>query len=239
MTIDINCDMGERADIDEAALMPWISSANVACGGHAGDELMMERTLDLAKRFGVAAGAHPGYPDRANFGREEMAMSSAELASSVFEQINALDAIASRLGIPLVHVKPHGALYNVAVRRADVAGAIAEGVARWRRDVVLVGLAGSPMLEVWRTAGFRVAAEGFADRAYEPDGSLRSRKLPGALLTDPAEAAKHAWRLVQSGAMDTLCVHSDTPGSAQIVRAVRDMLERQSVLVRPLAECGR
>jgi len=239
VTIDMNCDMGERADIDEAALMPWISSANVACGGHAGDEAMMEHTLELARRFGVAAGAHPGYPDRANFGRDEMAMRPEDLASSVFEQIARLDAVASRLGIPLAHVKPHGALYNVAVRHSEVAGAIASGVARWRRDVVLVGLAGSPMLDVWRAAGFRVASEGFADRAYESDGSLRSRKLPGALLTDPAEAAGHAWRLAQTGTMDTLCVHSDTPGAAQIVRAVREGLDRRGVLVRSLTERRR
>lgn len=230
MTIDINCDMGERGDIDEAAIMPWITSANVACGGHAGDEAMMERTIGLAQQFGVAVGAHPGYPDRANFGREEMVLSSAELEASIFDQIARLDAVAKRLHCPILHVKPHGALYNVAVKSADVAGAIAAGVARWRPDVVLVGLAGSQMLEVWRTAGFRVAAEGFGDRAYEADGTLRSRKLPGALLTDPAEAAEHAWQLAQR--VDTLCVHSDTEGSAEIVKAIRLLLERKGMKIQ-------
>lgn len=234
MTIDINCDLGERTDVDEASIMPWITSANVACGGHAGDEGMMQRTIGLARHFGVAVGAHPGYPDRANFGREEMGLSGAELAASVFEQIATLDAVATRMQCPISHVKPHGALYNVAVRRAEVAEAIASGVSRWRRDVVLVGLAGSQMLEVWRAAGFRVAAEGFGDRAYEPDGSLRSRKLPGALLTDPAEAAERAWQLAQR--VDTLCVHGDTEGAAEIVKAIRRSLEGRGMRIRAFTQ---
>jgi 5-oxoprolinase (ATP-hydrolysing) subunit A len=233
MTIDINCDMGERADIDEQAIIPWITSANVACGGHAGDEAMMERTLELAHRHGVEVGAHPGYPDPANFGREEMSLSDLELADSLFGQLSRLAAVAARIGLPITYVKPHGALYNVAARRAGTAAAIAAGVARWRCDVVLVGLARSPMLDVWRAAGFQVAAEGFADRAYEADGTLRSRKLPGALLTDPVEAAEHALRLAQSGTVDTLCVHSDTSGAAAIVQAVRETLEGKGIRVSP------
>lgn len=235
MTIDINCDMGERADIDEEAIMPWITSANVACGGHAGDEAMMERTLELARRHGVEVGAHPGYPDPANFGREEMSLSDVELADSLSGQLSRLARVAERLGSPITYVKPHGALYNVAARRKDVAVAIAAGVARWRSDVMMVGLAGSPMLDVWRAQGFRVAAEGFADRAYEADGTLRSRKLPGALLTDPVEAAGHALRLAQSGTVDTLCVHSDTTGAAAIVKAVREALEGEGIRVSPFA----
>jgi 5-oxoprolinase (ATP-hydrolysing) subunit A len=233
MNIDINSDMGELAGIDEEAIFPWVTSANVACGGHAGDEAMMEHTIGLARQFGVAVGAHPGYPDPANFGREEMALDEAELAAEVFQQVTRLDAVARRMGVPLAHVKPHGALYNVAVKRSEVAEAIANGVARWRRDVVLVGLAGSLMLDVWRAEGFRVAAEGFADRAYEPDGTLRSRKLPGALLTNPAEAAAHAVGLAQR--VDTLCIHSDTSGAADIARAVRESLERHGMRVSAFA----
>jgi UPF0271 protein len=195
VTIDLNCDMGELSTVPEEELMPLISSANIACGGHAGDEKTMARTLGLALRFGVRCGAHPGYPDRENFGREELPMTSGEIARSVYEQITRLDAIAAPAGCRLGHVKPHGALYNVAAKRADVAAAIAEGVRRWRTDVVLVGLARSVMLDVWGEAGFRVAAEAFADRAYEPDGTLRSRKLPGALITDPAAAAEQGRRV--------------------------------------------
>ncbi|HTQ57683.1 MAG TPA: 5-oxoprolinase subunit PxpA [Bryobacteraceae bacterium] len=217
MTIDINSDMGELADAAiEEALMPHITSANVACGGHAGDADTMRRTVERARRYGVAVGAHPGYPDRANFGRVEMPMSSAEIAATVCDQIRALAAITAELA----HVKPHGALYNVAARNAQVAQAIGEGVRRSGRDLLLVGLAGSSMLEVWRNMGFRTAAEGFADRRYEPDGSLRPRRFADALITDPADAAAQALRLARTGQVQTICIHSDTPGSAAIAAAV-------------------
>src|SRR5260370_22649209 len=179
--IDLNCDMGELpeaiADGTQEALMRSVTSVNVACGGHAGDERTMRTTLEQALRAGVAIGAHPGYPDRKNFGRLELKMSPEAVADSVCEQVRALAAIAATSGAKLVHVKPHGALYNQAVRNRELAEAIAKGVARWSRDVVLVGLAGSPMLDVFREAGFAVAAGAFADRHYEPDGTLRSRKF--------------------------------------------------------------
>jgi UPF0271 protein len=217
MAIDLNCDMGELPDAAlEEALMAHITSANVACGGHAGDTASMRRTVDLARRHGVAVGAHPGYPDRANFGRVEMPLSAEEIAQSVCEQVGALAAVAG----DLAHVKPHGALYNVAAKNPDVARAIGEGVARFGKDLVLVGLAGSVMLDVWREMGFRVATEGFADRRYEPDGSLRSRKFADALITEPEDAAAQALRLVSERGVQTICVHSDTPGSVEIVAAV-------------------
>jgi 5-oxoprolinase (ATP-hydrolysing) subunit A len=224
MTIDLNCDMGELADAAmEEALMAHITSANVACGGHAGDAHSMRRTVELARRHGVAVGAHPGYADRANFGRVEMALSAEQIVQAVCQQIAALAAIAG----DLAHVKPHGALYNVAAKNPDVARAIGEGVARFGGwDPVLVGLAGSVMLDVWREMGFRVAAEGFADRRYEPDGSLRARKFPDALITDPDEAAAQALRLAGDGRVQTICVHSDTPGSVRIVAAVARALGR-------------
>ena len=228
MTIDLNCDMGELADDrHEAALMQYITSANIACGGHAGDEATMERTARLAMERGVRIGAHPGYPDRVNFGRVEMPMTAEEIERTVCEQIERLDAVVRRLGGVIVHVKPHGALYNVAVHNTEVARAIGNGVARWNRTVPVFGLAGSPMLDVWRGIGLKVAGEGFADRRYEPDGTLRSRKLPGALITDPREAAAQAVRLAQGGTVQTICVHGDTPGSVSILNACREALRDQ------------
>lgn len=229
MKIDLNCDMGELADDrHEAALMEYITSANIACGGHAGDEGTMERTARLAMERGVRIGAHPGYPDRANFGRVEMPMTDEEIAAEVHAQIARLEAVVSKLGGSIVHVKPHGQLYNVAVHNQQVARAIGEGVARWNRGVTVFGLAGSPMLEVWRGMGLPVAGEAFADRRYEPDGTLRSRKFADALITDPAAAAAQAVRLAREGRAETICVHGDTPGAVAILKAVRDALQSAS-----------
>ncbi|MGB7760104.1 MAG: 5-oxoprolinase subunit PxpA [Bryobacteraceae bacterium] len=226
MTFDLNCDLGELEDAAlEARLMEHITSANIACGGHAGDEGTMERTIRLALGRGVNVGAHPGYPDRANFGRLEIAMSEGEIEDEVVRQIGRLEAVAAGLGATIVHVKPHGALYNAAARSGAVARAIGKAVVQWNQQAVLFGLAGSTMLEVWRGMGLRVAAEGFADRRYEADGTLLSRRLPDALITDPAEAAAQAVRLAQSGAVETICVHGDTPGAADILEACRRTLQ--------------
>jgi UPF0271 protein len=225
MKIDLNCDMGELEDAQhEAALMEFITSANIACGGHAGDDAIMERTARLALERGVRIGAHPGYPDRANFGRLEMPMSAAEIEATVCEQIKRLDAIVRRLGGEVVYVKPHGALYNVAVHNETVARAIAAGIGQWNPKVTVFGLAGAPMLDWWREMGFAVAAEGFADRRYEPDGTLRSRKFPDALITDPQVAAAQAVRLASEGVAQTICVHGDTPGAVEILKACRKAL---------------
>jgi UPF0271 protein len=224
---DLNCDMGELEDsAHEAALMEHITSANIACGGHAGDEATMERTVRLALARGVQIGAHPGYPDRANFGRMEIPMAPADIARTVREQIQRLDAVVRHLGGTIVHVKPHGAMYNVAVRNADVARAIGEGVAQWNPAIPIFGLAASPMLAVWRRMGLTGMGEGFADRRYEPDGTLRNRKFPDALITDPAEAAAQAVRLARSGAAQTICVHGDTPGAVAILKACREALAK-------------
>ena len=223
--IDFNCDMGELDDAaHEAALMAYITSANIACGGHAGDARTMERTARLALGRGVRIGAHPGYPDRENFGRVEIAMTAEAIADTVYAQIARLDDVVQRLGGAIVHVKPHGALYNVAVRHADVARAIAQGAARWNPQTTLFGLAGSPMLDVWREMGMTVAGEAFADRRYEPDGTLRARKFPDALITDPREAAAQALRFARQGLAETICVHGDTPGSVAILKACRNAL---------------
>jgi UPF0271 protein len=248
--IDLNCDMGEIpaavADGTQESLMPFLTSVNIACGGHAGDALMMKATIEQALRAGVAVGAHPGYPDRANFGRIEMRLSPAVIADSVFEQVRTLAEIAAGCGATVVHVKPHGALYNQAAKDRAFAQAIADGVARWSRSVVLVGLAGSLMLDVFRGAGFRIAAEAFADRRYEPDGTLRARKFDDALIRDPAEAAQQALQIVQKGTViacdateiavdaQTICIHGDTPGAPKIAAAVARALGAAGIALKPL-----
>jgi UPF0271 protein len=225
MTIDLNCDMGELEDAaHEAALMEYITSANIACGGHAGDESTMERTARLALARGVHIGAHPSYPDRAHFGRVEMAMRAAEIENTVEAQIERLERVIAKLGGRITHVKAHGALYNVAARDETVAHAIGAAVAGWNGGAIVFGLAGSLALDVWRGMGLAVAAEAFADRRYEPDGSLRSRKFPDALITDPAEAAAQAERFQRQGKIQTICVHGDTPGAVEILRACREAL---------------
>lgn len=225
MTIDLNCDMGELEDAaHEAALMEYITSANIACGGHAGDESTMERTARLALARGVRIGAHPSYPDRANFGRVEMALPAAAIEQAVREQIERLENVVTNLGGRVAHVKAHGALYNVAARDKAVARAIGAAVAEWNPRAIVLGLAGSLALDVWRGIGLPVAAEAFADRRYEPDGSLRSRKFADALITDPAEAAAQALHFAREGKVQTICVHGDTPGAVEILKAIRKAL---------------
>lgn len=220
--MDFNCDLGELDDAaHEAALMEYITSANIACGGHAGDEGTMERTARLALARGVHLGAHPSYPDRANFGRVAMALSAAEIEASVMQQIERLEAVVRRLGGRVTHVKAHGALYNVAARDEEVAQAIGRAVTGWNRTAVVFGLLGSRALEVWREQGLTVAAEAFADRRYERDGSLRPRQFADALITDPREAASQAARFAREGNAQTLCVHGDTPGAVEILKACR------------------
>jgi UPF0271 protein len=272
--IDLNCDMGEiPEDVTgglQESLMPHLTSVNIACGAHAGDEQTMRTTIKQALHFGLAIGAHPGYADRVHFGRIELHLSAKEIADSMFEQVRQLADIAATFGAKITHVKPHGALYNQAVRDPAVARAIADGVARWRtnpscnyspaqktaagssssplqkKDIVFVGLAGSPMLNVFREAGFPVAAEAFADRRYEPDGSLRSRKLVDALITVPAQAAEQALRIAETDSViasdgveisvraQTICVHGDTPGAPQIAAAVAGALRRAGITLRAL-----
>ena len=235
--IDVNCDMGEQPEEEamdaQESLMEHVTSVNIACGGHAGDAALMESTVRMALARDRQIGAHPGYPDRENFGRLDLVMSAEELANSIYEQIRTLDEVARRVGAAIRHVKPHGALYNTAARNTAAARAIADGVARWSRDVTLVGKAGSLMLEVFRDAGFRVAAEAFADRRYERDGSLRARWLAGALIEDPAAAAEQAARLAASG-VDTICLHGDTPGAVKIAAAVAARLRQAGVALLPM-----
>jgi UPF0271 protein len=237
--IDLNADVGEGFGSwslgEDASLIPLVSSVNVACGAHAGDPVVIERTVARARDAGVAVGAHPGYPDLAGFGRRELDMDTAELEASVVYQVGAVAAFARAAGTELRHVKPHGALYNRAARDAATADAIARAVRRVSRDLVLVGLAGSVGLDAGRAVGLSVASEAFADRAYEPDGSLRSRRAAGAVIDDPDACAGQALAIIREGRIraDTLCVHGDRPGATDRARAVRAALEAAGVTIQP------
>ena len=233
--------MGADADV-----LPNISSANVACGAHAGDPTVMRRTVRLAKQHGVAVGAHPGFADLQGFGRREMQVDPAEVEDSLVAQIGALAAIAKAEGVPLQHVKAHGALYNQAARDRRLADAIAKAIASFDPTLVMFCLPGSKMVEAGLAAGLQVAAEGFADRAYEPDGSLTPRSRAGAVIHDATVVVERAIRMVRDGVVltttgqriplriDTICVHGDTPGAADLTRRIRAGLENAGVGVRAL-----
>ncbi|MHB1046473.1 MAG: LamB/YcsF family protein [Thermoanaerobaculia bacterium] len=247
-TIDLNADVGELPELAsvEEELLEVVTSVNVACGGHAGDEASMERVVRAALARGVAIGAHPSYPDRAGFGRNAMNLSGGLLAGTVAEQVASLLEVAARCGARLSHVKPHGALYNAAAKDPGLARAFADGVARVAPGVVLVGLAGSVMLEAFAGAGFRVAGEAFADRGYEPEGSLTPRGRPGALKETPEEAARQALSIALDGEVvgaggarvplhaQTICLHSDTPGAPVFARAIAERLQAAGVVLRAL-----
>lgn len=234
--IDLNADIGEG--YDDAGLMPYLTRASIACGGHTGDARSMDAALALAAEYGVAVGAHPSYPDREGFGRRDLAATPEQIAQWVTQQIEALVDIAARRGMRLVHIKPHGALYNAAAQQEAIATAIAQAVAEWDASLVLLGLSGSRLIEAGRAAGLSVMQEVFADRRYQPDGQLVSRETPGALITDPKTAAEQAYALAHDLpivaldgsalwlAADTLCLHSDTPGGVGIARAVAQALNR-------------
>lgn len=249
--IDLNCDMGEVpeaiSDGTQESLMRYITSASVACGGHAGDARTMKATIKQALRWNLAVGAHPGYPDRANFGRVELNLPPDTIAESVFEQVRTLAETAADCGGTVTYVKPHGALYNQAATNRALAQVIADGVARWSRGVTLVGLAGSLMLDVFREAGFRICPEAFADRRYEADGTLRSRKFEDALISDPAEAGQQALSIAERGIVvacdgtevavsaQTICLHGDTPGAPRIAATVAQTLRDAGVELRPFS----
>jgi 5-oxoprolinase (ATP-hydrolysing) subunit A len=248
LAVDLNCDLGEgfgRYDLgDDAEMMRWITSANVACGFHAGDPDVMAQTVALAKAHGVALGAHPGYPDLQGFGRRAMTLSPQAIAHAVTYQLGALEAFARIAGTRLAHVKPHGALYNLAARDDGTANAIARAVADYDPSLILVGLGGSALVDAGITVGLRVANEGFPDRAYLPDGQLMPRDQAGALITDPEQVASNAVRLVREGfsggdqsfRIDTLCLHGDHHSAVDNARLVRGALEDAGVEIRPLAQ---
>jgi 5-oxoprolinase (ATP-hydrolysing) subunit A len=248
LSVDLNADVGEG--MDDAQLLPYVTSANVACGAHAGDPVTMDQTVELALSRGVRVGAHPGYPDRANFGRVALEMAADEIENLVVYQVSALAGFVRSRGGRLTHVKPHGALYHSGAEFPDVARAIAEGVRRVGTDLVLVGAAGSLLIGAGLDAELPVAEEAFADRRYRADGTLVPRGSAGALITDPDEAAEQAVGLARDGAVvaedrsrisvraDTICLHGDTPGAAEIARRIHEKFRIAGIRIAPLESSG-
>jgi UPF0271 protein len=247
-SIDLNADLGEsfgRWSLgNDLEVMRSITSANIACGFHAGDPRVMRETVRLAKAAGVAIGAHPGFPDLVGFGRRNMSASAAEVEDFVIYQVAALAGIAAAEGVQLQHVKAHGALYNMAVRDRGLADAIARGVRAFDRGLILFGLPGAELLRAGEAAGLKIAAEGFADRTYESDGSLTPRDRGGAVIHDPDDVVRRAVRMARDGLVtaangqdlamrvDTICTHGDTAGSHELTRRIRQALERSGVLIK-------
>ena len=234
MAVDLNADVGEECGQD-AALMRSITSANVACGLHAGDAATMRETIVLAGRYGVAVGAHPSFADREHFGRRELDLPSGQITELVARQIDALAAIAAKEGVRLQHVKPHGALYNIAGRNRGVADAIARAVVSVDRSLIVLGLPHSELILAGKAAGLITAGEAFADRAYRPDGSLVPRSEPGAVIHDQEEVLTRVASLAARPDVDTICVHGDTPGAAELAARIRAALEAANVEVKSLS----
>jgi len=253
--IDLNCDMGESfgaytIGADEV-VMSSITSVNIACGYHGGDPGVMRRTVRLARDVGVAVGAHPGFPDLQGFGRRDLRLTPQEAEDMVLYQIGALAAMARAEGVELSHVKPHGALYNMAVKDRSLADAIGRAVLAFNPSLVFFALPNSELARAGAALGLKVALEGFADRAYEPDGSLTPRSRTGAVVHDPDVVVQRAVRLIVDGKVvatdgstlamhvDTICVHGDTPGAPTLARALRTGLERAGVAVGAVAGHSR
>jgi UPF0271 protein len=252
MRIDLNADVGESFGAytigQDPILFPHITSANVACGFHAGDAHVMRITVALARQHGVAVGAHPGFADLAGFGRREWQATPREVEDLVVYQIGALAAVAAAQGERLQHVKPHGALYNMAARDCALADAIARAVSAVDRSLVLFGLAGSELIAAGERSGLRTASEAFADRAYAPDGTLVPRRTPGAVIEDPGVVVDRVIRMAREQAVtandgsdvrlqvDTICVHGDTPGAADLAARMREALSRAGVAVKAIRD---
>lgn len=248
--IDLNCDMGESFGAwqmgRDSEVMGSITSANIACGFHGGDPQVMRQTVRLAKQHGVAVGVHPGLPDLVGFGRREMKVTPSELEDMMLYQIGALAAIAAVEGVRLQHVKPHGALYNMTAAEPDLADAVARAVAAFDRELILLGLPASALIRAGEKAGLRTAGEAFADRAYEPNGSLASRRKAGSVIHDPETVVTRAVRMVTEGGVvatdgswlplevETICTHGDTPGAENLVRRLRAALVTHGVTVAPM-----
>lgn len=248
--VDLNSDLGESfgnytIGMDEE-ILKYVSSANVACGWHAGDPMVMEETVALAKKYGVAVGAHPGFPDLMGFGRRNMAVTPAEAKAYIKYQVGALYAFTSSQGVKIQHVKPHGALYNMAAVDEELAVAICEAVYEVDKDIILMGLANSKMIDAAVKVGLKAASEVFADRAYNDDGTLVSRKLEGAVIKDKELAIKRVVRMVKEGKVesingnhieikaDSICVHGDNPKALEFVKNIRETLISEGVEIANL-----
>ena len=250
MKIDLNCDLGEsfgnyKIGMDEEVIK-FISSANIACGFHASDPLVMEKTVALAKENGVKVGAHPGFPDLAGFGRRNMNVSPAELKAMVMYQVGALAAFCKARDIKMNHVKPHGAMYNMAAKDIKLALAIAEGIAQVDDSLILLGLSGSQLLKAAQEVGLKSAAEVFADRAYEEDGSLVARTKAGAVIADENEVIERVIKMIKLGKVqtitgkeieikpDSICVHGDNPKALNFVKLIRQRLTQENIKIEAM-----
>ena len=250
MKIDLNCDLGEsfgnyKIGMDEEVIK-FISSANIACGFHASDPLVMEKTVALAKENGVQVGAHPGFPDLVGFGRRNMNVSPAELKAMVMYQVGALAAFCKARGVKMNHVKPHGAMYNMAAKDIKLALAIAEGIAQVDDSLILLGLSGSQLLKAAQEVGLKSAAEVFADRAYEEDGSLVARTKPGAVIADENQVIERVIKMIKFGKVqaitgkeieikpDSICVHGDNPKALNFVKLIRQRLTQENIKIEAM-----
>ena len=254
-SVDLNADMGEsfgayQLGMDDAVIR-YISSANIACAWHAGDPSVMNRTVAMAVEHEVGVGAHPGYPDLLGFGRRNMDCTMEELRNYVIYQVGAMQAFCSAHKTQLQHVKPHGALYLTAVENEDVARAVAEAIVRVNPELLYVALAGAKgklMTRIGQEVGLKVVYEAFPDRAYSPEGTLVSRRLPGAVIKNPHDVAERALRMVKDGVViaadnttipleaQTLCVHGDNPKAVDLVRSIREALEADGITVTPMGK---
>lgn len=250
--IDINCDMGESFGVyklgRDQEVMDFISSANVACGWHGGDPMVMEQTVRIAKEKKVAVGAHPGYPDLLGFGRRKMDLTLNEIENYMLYQMGALYAFTKSHGLPLQHIKAHGALGNVAFVDLEASKAIARAALRFSKETIFVALAGTVMVQAAKEVGVRFVEEVYADRVYNPDGTLQSRKIAGSVIHDPEKAARQALTMVREGYVvahdgtkvrvkpETLCVHGDTPTAISILQKIREELKKASIEIRPMGQ---
>lgn len=246
--VDLNCDMGEswyqRIIGDDATIMPFISSANIACGYHGGDPLVMSGTVKLAQKFGVSIGAHPSFYDLTGFGRREFILGADEITQMIIYQVGALQGFARAIGTILTHVKPHGALYNMAARDRNYADAIARAIVALDPNLVLFGLSGSELIRAGEAHGLKTCSEVFADRSYRDDGSLMPRTEPGAIIDNPVKALEQVMIMVTEGRVksnngnwinikaETICIHGDTEGAPAYAKAIREGLERKGIEIR-------
>lgn len=244
-TVDLNCDMGESFGTwrmgNDSELLKYVSSANIACGYHAGDPLTMQQTVKLALENGVAIGAHPGLPDLVGFGRRDMAVSAKEVYNMVLYQVGALAALAKAEGAKLHHIKPHGALYNMAATKPALAEAIAEAMYKYDPELILYGLAGSALVSAGEKLGLATASEVFADRTYQHDGTLTPRSQPDALISEPEQAVQQVVRMVTEGKVqsrqgtevsikaDTICIHGDGLHALRFAQIINESLRAENI----------
>lgn len=250
--IDLNCDLGEsfgnyKIGMDEEVI-PLISSANVACGYHASDPIVMQKTIAMTKKFGTAVGAHPGFPDLMGFGRRNLSVSPAEAKAYTLYQLGALDAFCRTQGVKLQHVKPHGALYNMAAKDYELARGICEAIYEFDKELIVLALSGGELVRAGEDIGLRTALEFFADRAYEEDGTLVNRRKEGAVITDENEALARVVRMIKENKLtaitgkdisikaDSVCVHGDGVKALEFVKKIREKLTDEQIAIKPLAE---